>query len=279
MTDSPLVVALLTCHNRRALTVRCLAGFFGQDVADVRLACVVCDDGSTDGTAEAIAAAHPDRVEIVRGDGELFWAAAMALAERQAVQMSPDYLLWLNDDTLLDSDALARLLDLSRHSPGAIIVGATRDPRTGELTYGGRRRTSPWHVQRLQRLPQSDVPQRADTFNGNVVLIPRRVRAVVGPIDDRWPHSYADEDYGYRAGEHGIDVLQAPGTVATCAPNLPPPHGLRGWRAWRHDQQPKRSPLRAQVRFWRRHGGPGWPAMVLGQEVARLLGRASGARR
>lgn len=279
MSDLPLVTALLTCHNRRELTLECLASFFGQDVQDVRLACVVCDDGSTDGTAEAIAAAHPDRVELIPGDGELYWAAGMALAERQAMHMSPDYLLWLNDDTILDPHALARLLDLSRGSPGAIIVGATRDPATGEVTYGGRRRSSSWHVQRLQRLPVAAVPQRADTFNGNLVLIPRSVREVVGPIDDRWPHSYADDDYGYRARDRGIDVLQAPGTLATCAPNDSRPHGLRGWRAWRYDQQPKRSPLRAQVRFWRRHGGPGWSAMVLGQEVARLLGRASGARR
>lgn len=279
MTEPSLVVALLTCHNRRALTLRCLEGFFGQDVDDVRLGCVVCDDGSTDGTADAIAATHPDGVEIVSGDGELYWAAGMALAERRAVRLSPDFLLWLNDDTTLDHDALARLLALSRSAPGAVIVGATRDPATGDITYGGRRRASRWHVQRLERLPMDALPQRADTFNGNVVLVPRAVREAVGPIDDRWPHAYADDDYGYRVREHGIDILQAPGTVATCAPNLPPPHGLRGVRAWRYDQHPKRSPWRAQVRFWRRHAGPGWPVMMAVQEIGRLLGRASGARR
>lgn len=279
MTDQRLVIALLTCHNRRALTLQCLEGFFGQDVDGVRLLCVLCDDGSTDGTADAVADAYPDRVEIVVGDGDLYWAAGMALAERRAVRRFPDYLLWLNDDTTLDPDALARLLALSRHSPGAIVVGATRDPGTGELTYGGRRRLSRWHVQRLERLPMAAEPQLADTFNGNVVLVPSAVREAVGPIDDRWPHSYADDDYGYRARERGVDILQAPGTVATCAANLPPPHGLRGVRAWRFDQQPKRSPWRAQVRFWRRHAGPGWQVMVAVQEVGRLLGQASGARR
>lgn len=101
MTAPPLLVALLACHNRRALTLECLDGYFAQNVGDVQLACVVCDDGSTDGTAEAIAAAYPDRVDIVPGDGDLYWAAAMALAERRAMRRSPDYLLWLNDDTTL----------------------------------------------------------------------------------------------------------------------------------------------------------------------------------
>ncbi len=279
MTAPPLLVALLACHNRRALTLECLDGYFAQNVGDVQLACVVCDDGSTDGTAEAIAAAYPDRVDIVPGDGDLYWAAAMALAERRAMRRSPDYLLWLNDDTTLDRDAVARLLTVSMRAPRAIVVGATRDPATGEVTYGGRCRSSRWHVQRLHRLPSAGTPQKADTFNGNVVLVPRAVRDAVGPIDDLWPHSYADDDYGLRAREHGIDILQAEGTVATCAPNLPPPHGLGGLRAWKHDQHPKRSPWRAQVRFWRRHAGPGWPFLVAGQEVARLLGRASGARR
>ncbi len=80
MTHEPLVVAILTCHNRRTLTLHCLERFCAQNVRGVRLAVVVCDDGSTDGTAEAVRANFDDRVQLVEGDGHLYWAAGMALA-------------------------------------------------------------------------------------------------------------------------------------------------------------------------------------------------------
>ena len=41
------------------------------------------DDGSTDGTADAVRHAF-DSVTVIRGDGSLYWAAAMARAERVA---------------------------------------------------------------------------------------------------------------------------------------------------------------------------------------------------
>ena len=117
---------------------------------------------------------------IIQGTGTLFWAGGMALAERSAVRIRPDYLLWLNDDTLLDPDALPRLLAVSRDEPAAIVVGATVDPETGEGTYGGRTRID-YHPQRLTRLPLATHVQRADTFNGNVLLVPWSARVAVDP--------------------------------------------------------------------------------------------------
>lgn len=235
------------------------------------MSAVVTDDGSEDGTAQALETLAD--VEVLEGDGSLYWAAGMAVAERRAVRGKPGFLLWLNDDTILDQDALSRLLATADLHPGAIVVGATRDPLSGDLTYGGRRRTSKWHVQRFERLPVRDVVQSADTFNGNAVLVPFAVQRRVGPIDDRYPHAYADDDYGLRANQLGIPILQAAGTVGACPANLPPPHRLMGLSAWRYEQQPKRHPLAAQWRFWRRHGGSAWPLILLAQEVSRVLGR------
>jgi GT2 family glycosyltransferase len=229
------------------------------------------DDGSTDGTARAVVALNGP-VTVIPGDGSLYWAAGMELAERAAMASDPDYLLWLNDDTLLDADALERLLAVHEQHPDAIVVGATRDPDTGEVSYGGRRHVSRWHPQRFVKLESSDEVQRADTFNGNVVLVPRSVRDAVGPIDGRFPHSYADDDYGLRARSKGVPLLQAPGTIGECKGNEEGAVELRGPRAWRALQQPKGLPWRAQVRFLRRHGGRVWPLVFVGQQSKVLLG-------
>ena len=208
------VAVVMTCHNRREATSACLRALREQLADGVRLSLFVTDDGSTDETSEAILALWPEATILV-GSGSLYWAAGMALAEQSAVASDPDFLLWLNDDTNLKSGALQELLNLSAELPGSIIVGAAEDPDTGELTYGGRLRID-YHPQRFRRLPVSPAPQWADTFHGNVVLVPMAVRRRVGPIDGSFPHAYADDDYGLRATALGVPVFQAPGTVATC---------------------------------------------------------------
>lgn len=235
----------------------------------MRVYCV--DDGSTDGTAEAVSQ-FPE-VTVIPGDGSLFWARAMSIAEAEALQDEPDYVLWLNDDTMVFPGAIDALLQVCQQNPNSIAVAGTCDPDTGALTYAARRRLSSWHPQRFERLPVSDRIQQADTFNGNLVLVPRAVSELVGPIDGEFPHSYADDDYGLRATRLGIAVLQAPGFLAECPPNPGSIRPARGTQAWRDLQSPKGLPWRAQARFLRRHGPFWWPAILAGQYAARLVGR------
>jgi GT2 family glycosyltransferase len=269
-TGSRSIVAMMACHNRRESTVRCLSSLAGQTrTADLTV--VLVDDGSTDGTAEAAAAAWPG-ISVIRGDGSLFWARAMALAEKQAKTARPDFLLWLNDDVALDDTALARLLDIHDRNADAapIVVGAVRDPDTGAITYGGQRRVGR-HPQRFASVAPGADAQDIDTFNGNVVLIPWRAALRVGDIDGGFPHAYADYDYGLRAKAMGVPMLLAPGTVGTCRANVRArlTGSLRA--RWRHIQSPKGMPWRAQVRYYRRHSGPEWPLYLAWSYAKRLF--------
>src|SRR5581483_12068316 len=75
----------------------------------IELRAVLIDDGSRDGTALAVRMQFP-WVEVVRGDGSLYWCQGMHRAFDIALRQGFDYYLWLNDDTLLTLDALSRLL-------------------------------------------------------------------------------------------------------------------------------------------------------------------------
>jgi GT2 family glycosyltransferase len=185
----------------------------------------------------------------------------MAMAEREAMVEDPDLLLWLNDDVTLDHDALARLMAVHEQAPDAIVVGSLRDPGTGEMTYGGRNRLGR-HPQRFTPSPKFPQIQRVSAFNGNVVLIPRRVRNSVGPIDGSFAHAYADDDYSLRTSNLGVTILCAAATVGTCSPGPARPAPTSARAAWRQLQTPRGLPWRSQVRYLRRHGGPMWPAYL-----------------
>jgi len=66
------IAVLMTCHNRKATTLKCLGGLTEHALpSGYRLAIYLVDDGSTDGTADAIASEYPD-VHLIRADGSLF---------------------------------------------------------------------------------------------------------------------------------------------------------------------------------------------------------------
>jgi GT2 family glycosyltransferase len=258
----PRIAIIMTCHNRRDTTVASLQSLAASatEVNDLDYMVYLTDDGSTDGTARAVSALGLPLV-IIEGTGDLFWNRGMVMAWCAALENRSDYdgFLLLNDDTRLDPGALPLILGLSRQlGCSAVVVGATRDPVTGDVTYGGIKRVSPWHPGRATRLPLSREPQDADTFNANCVLVPEAVAQSIGTLDPVFHHSMGDFDYGYRARKHRIRVVVAPGTVATCAANC-----LRD--AWRDSTQPlgrrlkllsspKGLPFRQWRVFLKRHG-------------------------
>lgn len=264
MTDSPRIAAVMTVYNRKTLTLACLRSLARQGSGSP-LDVYVVDDASSDGTAAAIRAEFPE-VNLVSGDGTLFWNGGMRLAFGRALERGYDHYWWLNDDTELDHDALDRLLSTSRTlaargEAAAIVVGTTRHPQDERrLTYGGRWRPHRFRPLRFERLEPGTEPLPAETMNGNCVLIPQAVAERVGNIDPAYVQQMGDYDYGLRARAAGCSVYVAPGTFGTCDVNFP--HAVGDGRLWTEVRALggiKVLPPRPWRVFTKRWAGPLWP--------------------
>ncbi len=219
------IAAILTCHNRKKETLTCLKDLMNQDgISDVDLDIYLVDDGSTDGTAVAVKKNFPV-VNILKGDGTLYWNGGMRYAFSVAKKSDYDYYLWLNDDTFLCSDAIKLLLETSnsiKHKKGRdiIVTGTIKDLDTGKVNYGGRNKKSKLQPLNFIQLESKNEPQLCDTFNGNVVLIPRVITQNIGNISLEYSKQHGgDFDYGLRAKYAGFESWVAPGVIGACSSN------------------------------------------------------------
>ena len=273
------LAVVAACYNRKATTVRSLSALDQQTVrASARLDVFLLDDRSPDGTAGAVRAAFP-AVHVLEGTGGLFWSGGMRLAFGEALKRDYDFYVWLNDDTILMPDALERLVKAyqtlrTSGRPNSIIVASVGDPHSGQVTYGGARRTSRIHPFKYALIQPADEPRECDVMNGNCVLIPRPVASLVGNMSSHYTHAISDHDYALRARRLGCSVWVAPGYFGTCSRNTAvgsredAPLPLR--KRWKQVCGPKGLPLRDWYHFSREHGGPLWPVFWL-MPYARLL--------
>lgn len=260
------IAALLTSFNRCELTIACIDRLVRQAPSRGGLDIYLLDAGSTDGTADAVESRFDD-VFVMRGHQQQFWSSGMHAAWSAALRRDYDFYLWVNDDTLLDDDAVARVLDTYRglvrdHGADVVVVGSTRDPITGDVTYGGRAVPDPKAPLRFEIVqPARTTPRPAVTMNGNLVLVPREVVNRIGTVDKVFFHGLGDFDYGLRATAAGCEVWVAPGTIGTCAKNQRMEGGR--WARLRQIFGPTRTRFVPWLTFVRRWGGRRWPIAVV----------------
>ena len=219
----PLVYAVTPCHNRRELTLRFIQQFAALTYSNKRL--IVVDDGSTDGTADAVAERHP-WVELIRdapGAGELWWTGATNLGVRRALECEADFVLTINDDATFAPDLLDRLVEaavqdrlivgsrlMHADDPGRIKAVGTSCVFRGYDLLVLNHLDQMW--ERVHRSLRDPLP--VDTLCGNGVLIPRAAFEAVGLYDaEHFPHHHADSDFVLRARAAGFVPVVALGAV------------------------------------------------------------------
>lgn len=166
-------------------TLRSLASLFSAlPEAGLDVSVHLVDDGSTDGTGDAVRQAYPS-VSVITGDGTLFWNRGMRTAWEDALKKDADFYLWLNDDTMLHPFAVSHLLEACRQMEhAAVICGSTCHPGTDEWTYGGTAGGKPV-------IPDGTL-RECELCHGNILWVPRRVVERIGILDGFYLHALGD---------------------------------------------------------------------------------------
>ncbi len=215
----PSVSIVIPCHNGERLTRGCLATLLETLPAAFEGEILVVDDASSDGTAELIAATaeHDDRVRAVRNARCLGFLGS---CNRAALEARGEYLLFLNNDTVLLPGWLPPLLGTFSDLPAAGAVGGRLLYPDGRLQEAGGvvfADGSAWKFGYGD--PDPDRPlfrhtREVDYVSGALLMTPRELFADIGSFDARYGFGfYEDDDYCFAVRAAGHRVYYQPQSV------------------------------------------------------------------
>jgi GT2 family glycosyltransferase len=228
MSTEPISVAIVTpVHNRRDITGQCLRSLsrIKSDGLDVHV--IVVDDGSTDGTSEAISREFPD-VEIIEADGSLWFTEGTNVGVRQALESDPKYILMMNDDQVFDDNFLEFLVETAEANPrsivGPLLLLWDQPHKIFQVApvwntwLGGWKH---WYQQTVWTVP--DRPFEVDLIVGNCVLVPSDAIKECGLMNSKRYPNFGDAEYTPRLKRAGWKLVIDPRSRVFCQPNTVPP--------------------------------------------------------
>jgi len=215
-TDLPRpahVVAVILNTNRRADTLACLESLARSQV--LRPGILVLDNASTDGSVEAIRAMFPD-VEIHPLAQNLGYAGNNNVGIRRALAMGAEWVLLLNEDVVVDANALRAMLEAAGGRANVGFVGPMvyhyDEPEI--IQSAGGRLGPGWqaiHVgQNTVDRGEFASPRSVEWVSGCALLARREMIESVGALDERFFYYWEETEWCLRARELGWDVLFVP---------------------------------------------------------------------
>lgn len=217
-----LTVSIIS-NNNRELILPCIRSVYdAADGMDVEV--VVVDNVSADGSVDAIQAEFPD-VRIIQNDVKEGFSANNNKAMRVA---SGEFVLLLNDDTIVHEGALSRMVSFMRGNPLAGAVGAFLLNPDGSPQFTGRARPTllaaamisvglhwlfpgnPITAGYFSKKESYDKVEEVESLNGAAMMVSRAVIDKVGYLDDGFFLFCEDVDYSLRIADAGFKMYFLP---------------------------------------------------------------------
>lgn len=254
MTTEQMRIVMVN-WNLRDYTLSCIDSVVAAGARPDQV--IVVDNGSTDGSIEAIRDRFPGLTQICN-ERNVGFTGGMNIGIQAALDDGTELILLLNNDTVLAADMLDVLIEANNALGNPGILGPAiyyyDDPqrvwRLAEVRHSWL--PMPLQVRRNPKTLDTAVPFQVDYVTGCAMLISRSVFERIGLFDTRYFIYYDDADLCRRALDGGFSVW--------CVPRA------RMWHkvslTTKRDQ-PYFRYLRArnQVRFYREH--PHGPSPLL----------------
>jgi GT2 family glycosyltransferase len=243
----PTTSIVVPCHDGVAYTRACLASVLETLPRSFRGEIVVADDASEDGTETFLSelAATDARVRVVRGSTNVGFVAS---CNRAAGEATGEFLVFLNNDTVVQQGWLRPLLRTFRDFDDAGAVGGKLVYPDGRLQEAGGIVFSDGSAAKIGygdhdvAAPAYAFVRPVDYCSGALLAVRRELFLELGGFDERYAFGfYEDTDLCLAIRERGLRVYYQPESVVV--------HVEGGTAGTDLSRGPKRHQVLNQARF------------------------------
>lgn len=211
--------AIVLSWNGREDTLRCLDSLSRVDHPDLGIVCV--DNGSTDGSSQAVRERFPS-VVLIEAGANLGYSGGNNLGLRYALEHGARWAMLVNNDATVAPDVIDGFERAARERPRAGTLA-------GKVYFADRPQTIWFAGQRVSELigysgrprgygrpdgPRYGEVVQTDRAVGALMAVSREALEEVGLLDEELFAYVEDVDWALRVRQAGFEVVLAPGARA-----------------------------------------------------------------
>lgn len=214
--QGPLVTIVIVNWNGQEFIKNCLDSI--QQITYEFFNVIVVDNASTDDSCAMVERRFPT-VTLIRNKENLGFAGGNNIGIRYALQDNADYVLLLNNDTVVSKDFLNSLINVAESDERIGILGSKvllmDQPNVICFAGGKRRWTSEWAHIGLGDKDNSiyNDTKETDYIYGCAMMVRRSVLEDVGMFDERYFVYVEEIDLNLRAKKAGYKLVYVPQSV------------------------------------------------------------------
>jgi GT2 family glycosyltransferase len=214
----PNVSIIVLNYNSREDTLDCLRSL--QHLTYLRTSVILVDNGSTDGTAEAVRKEFPI-VKVIETGANLGFTGGNNVGIDYALDNGADYIMLLNNDTVVAPDMIDVLVDAMQQDPSIAVTGPTIyyfDYPDVVWSSGGsidwkHGLTTMMGINEEDKGQFGQVPRLVDFVTGCALLARRDVWEQVGLLSDEFFMYYEETEWCVRVARAGFKIAHVPAAM------------------------------------------------------------------
>lgn len=206
----PKVFIVILNYNGKGVLRNCLSSVFRIDYPDFEV--VVVDNNSEDGSLEEAKNGF-SRANFIKNETNRGFSSGNNIGIRFSLERMADYVLLLNNDTVVEKDFLKKLVFVSEKE-GKIGINCPLILENDRSTvWFGKGRINWWRMKTVhEKKVLSGDYYSSEFISGCSMLIKASVFRKIGLLDENFFLYWEDADFSFRAQKAGFMAVVTPGS-------------------------------------------------------------------
>jgi len=209
----PLLSVIVLNNNHRDDVIACLTSFYQNDYRNVQV--ILVDNASTDDSVATVREKFP-QAQIISLTKNLGYAGNNNVGIEAALTQAADWIMILNDDTVLDPLCLSQLVEAGESDPSIGIVGPMvyHFDEPDVIQSAGGMLGKKWESIHLGKdetdRGQFNSIRPVEWISGCAIMVRRAALESIGPLDVDYFLYWEDTEWCIRAAKAGWKIIHVP---------------------------------------------------------------------